>query len=194
MSSRESLISSSGNSHPFGGGSTGPLFAQPGRCRDYRAGCRGWRPADGRSHEDRDWPKADGRTHPPSGGGRGEAHRALDRRQPARRLELGQGVLGLAWIQGKPGDPVRPDDKVWTAREHAWDLYFTASSDGGTTLAAPVPLLETSARTDPKLTRWPHGTDYISLSASPEGAFHPLWVDTRDSMGQIQTARIEVRA
>jgi hypothetical protein len=105
-----------------------------------------------------------------------------------------QGVLGLVWIQGKPGDPVRFDNEAWTAREHAWDLYFTASSDGGTTFAAPLPLLETSSRTDPKLSRWPYGTDYISLAATPDGAFHPLWVDTRNSKGEIQTVRIEVQA
>ncbi len=104
-----------------------------------------------------------------------------------------RGVLGLAWIQGEPGDPVRPDDAAWTSREHTWDLYFTASTDGGATFAAPVSVLKTSSRTDPKLPRWPHGTDYIALAASPDGSFHPVWIDTRDSKGEIQTARIEVR-
>ena len=104
-----------------------------------------------------------------------------------------RGVLGLSWIQGNPGDLVRPHDKAWTSREHAWDLYFTASADGGTTFADPVPVLKTPSRTDPKMNFWAYGGDYHSLAASPDGAFHPLWIDTRDGKGEIQTARIEVQ-
>ena len=103
-----------------------------------------------------------------------------------------QGVLGLVWAQGEPGDPVRPDDKAWTAREHAWDLYFTASADGGASFAPPVAMLKTS-RTDPKVPRWPYGSDYISLAASADGDFHPLWVDTREGKGEIQTAKIGIQ-
>jgi hypothetical protein len=105
-----------------------------------------------------------------------------------------QGVLGLAWIQGEPGDPVRDDDEAWTSREHAWDLYVTASADGGATFTTPVSVLGTPCRTDAKLWRWPHGTEYITLAASPDGSFHLLWVDTRDGRGEIQTARIVVES
>jgi hypothetical protein len=104
-----------------------------------------------------------------------------------------RGVLGLLWIQGKPGESVRLRDKEWTSREHVWDLYFTASADGGTTFAAPVRILKSPSRTDPKMRHWAYGGDYISLTASTDGAFHPLWIDTRDSKGEIQTARIEVQ-
>jgi hypothetical protein len=103
-----------------------------------------------------------------------------------------QGVVGLSWIQGNPGEPVRPFDTAWTAREHEWTLYFTASCDGGTTFAAPVAVLPTPSRTDAKFPNWPYRGDYISLVASCDGSFHPLWIDTRDSKGEIQTARIEV--
>ncbi len=105
-----------------------------------------------------------------------------------------QGVLGLAWVQGEPGDAVRLDDEAWTSREHAWDLYVTASADGGATFTTPVSALGTPSRTDAKLWRWPHGTEYISLAASPDGSFHLLWVDTRDGRGEIQTARIVVES
>jgi hypothetical protein len=88
---------------------------------------------------------------------------------------------------------VRPDDKAWTSREHAWDLYFTASADGGTTFTAPVRVLETPSRTDAKFPNWPYRADYLSLAASSDGAFHALWIDTRDSKGELQTARIEVQ-
>jgi hypothetical protein len=105
-----------------------------------------------------------------------------------------RGVLGVAWIQGEPGDVSRPPfDKEWSSREHAWDLYFTASADGGATFAAPVSVLKTPYRTDTKLTRWAYGTDYISLATPPDGSFHLLWVDTCDGRGEAQTAKIEVR-
>src|SRR5262249_34157222 len=68
-----------------------------------------------------------------------------------------RGVLGLVWIQGEPGDRVPADDEAWSAREHAWELYFTASADGGKTYATPVRLLKTPYRTDTKLPRWPYG-------------------------------------
>jgi hypothetical protein len=100
-------------------------------------------------------------------------------------------VLGLAWIQGPPGEEVRIFDQAWTSREHPWDLYFTASLDGGATFTAPAPVLITSSRTDPKLSSRPYGTDYIALAAPPDGSFHLIWVDTQAGKREIQTAKIE---
>jgi hypothetical protein len=104
-----------------------------------------------------------------------------------------RGVLGLLWIQAKRGESVRPRDKEWTSGEHIWDLYFTASTDGGRIFASPVRILKSPSRTDPKMAHWAYGGDYLSLAASTDGAFHALWIDTRDSKGKIQTARIEVQ-
>ncbi len=104
-----------------------------------------------------------------------------------------RGVLGLSWIQGIHGDLVRYNDKAWTSREHVWDLYFTASADGGKSFAAPVRVLQTPYRTDARFPNWPYRADYLSIAASADGAFHPLWVDTRESKGEIQTTRIEVQ-
>ena len=103
-----------------------------------------------------------------------------------------QGVLGLSWIQGNSGDLVRFHEKAWTSKEHAWDLYFTASTDGGTTFSAPLRVLPTPSRTDVQFPNWPYRTDYLSLAASADGAFHLLWIDTRDSKGEIHATRIEV--
>ena len=64
----------------------------------------------------------------------------------------------------------------------------------GQTFAAPVTILKESYLTDAMLSRWPYGTDYLSLASSPDGNFHLLWVDTRDGKGEIQTAKIEIHA
>jgi hypothetical protein len=98
-----------------------------------------------------------------------------------------RGEVGLAWIQGEPGDAVRPNDKQWTAREHAWTMYAAASADGGKTFTSPRRLFEAEYRTDPTVPRWPYGSEYVSLAASPDGRFHLVWIDTRDAKGAIQT-------
>ena len=92
----------------------------------------------------------------------------------------------------RPGTPFRLTTRRGP-REHAWDLYVTASANGAPTFAAPVSVSKSPSRTDPKLARWPYGTDYISLAAASDGSFHLLWVDTRDSKGEVQTAKIDVR-
>jgi hypothetical protein len=103
-----------------------------------------------------------------------------------------RGVLGAAWIQAEPGSEERSKRREeW--REKKWDLYFTASVDGGESFAAPVPLLAQSCRTDAKVTpRWPYGTDYISLAAPPDGSFHLLWIDSTEGKGVMESARIGV--
>jgi hypothetical protein len=101
-----------------------------------------------------------------------------------------RGVLGVVWIQGNPGDDVRIFDAAWTSREHPWDLYFTATIDGGATFAH-APLLIASSRTDPKLASRPYGGDYIALAGPPDGSFHAVWVDTRNGKREIQTVKIE---
>jgi hypothetical protein len=103
-----------------------------------------------------------------------------------------RGVLGVAWIHGEPGSEERTKRRA-EPREEQWDLYFTASVDGGESFATPVALLEQSYRTDAKLTpQWPYGTDYISMATPPDGSFHPLWIDSREGKGVMESARIEV--
>jgi hypothetical protein len=103
-----------------------------------------------------------------------------------------RGVLGVAWIQGEPGSEERRKRRdEW--REKKWDLYFTASGDGGESFATPVPLLAQPCRTDVKLTPgWPYGTDYISLATPPDGSFHLLWIDSTEGKGVMESARIDV--
>jgi hypothetical protein len=101
------------------------------------------------------------------------------------------GVLGLAWIHGRPGELVRTNDKNWTARQHDWTMYISLSADGGKTFAKPAALFEKPYRTDPAVPRWPFGAEYLSLASSADGRFHLVWVDTRDGKGVIQTASFE---
>jgi hypothetical protein len=102
-----------------------------------------------------------------------------------------RGVLGVAWIHGEPGSEERTKRRA-EPREEKWDLYFTASVDGGESFATPVPVLAQSYRTDIKLTAWPYGTHYISLATPPDGSFHLLWIDSTEGKGVMESARIDV--
>ena len=109
------------------------------------------------------------------------------------------GVLGVAWVQAEAASIERMKQRVQNSGaaipEDSWQLYFTASADGGKSFAAPVALLKELYRTDEKVTpRWPFGTDYISMAASPDGSFHLLWIDSRDGKGVMETAKIKVGA
>ena len=41
--------------------------------------------------------------------------------------------------------------------------------------------------------RFPRGGDYIGLTAAADGSFHPVWIDGRNGIFQVYTARIEAR-
>src|SRR5262249_61838312 len=98
----------------------------------------------------------------------------------------------VAWIQGEPGSEDRKG-RPNAPGDAAWDLYVTASLDGGDSFATPVPVLGQSYRTDTKHTpRWPYGTDYLSMATPPDGSFHLLWIDSRGGRGAMESARIDV--
>ena len=42
--------------------------------------------------------------------------------------------------------------------------------------------------------RSPRGGDYIGLTASANSSFHPVWIDGRNGIFQVYTARIEARS
>jgi hypothetical protein len=98
-----------------------------------------------------------------------------------------------------------------------FDLYLSASVNGGESFLPPVRVstgssfpragmnltpatfwVERSAQSI-KMTgisafsRWPHGGDYIGLTADAEGTFHPFWADSRDGVYQIYTCPVVVR-
>ena len=114
------------------------------------------------------------------------------------------GTLGILWYS-TAGYPKREQ----------FDVYFTASLDGGETFLPKKRLSsETSkpfgagnVRPSPiigadrgmitmdfvsGLSRWPDGGDYIGMTATPDGAFHPFWPDGRSGTYQLYTAAIQV--
>lgn len=97
-----------------------------------------------------------------------------------------------------------------------WNLYFSASTDGGETWAPParvssaptmaftpannrpVPLVVRQAPSGISVamlsafSRWPHGGDYMGLAADAAGTFHPFWIDGRSGLFEVYTSRIQV--
>jgi hypothetical protein len=96
-----------------------------------------------------------------------------------------------------------------------FDVYFTASLDGGDTFLPKVKVSSESSspfgggnlRPGPiaqkdrglaiiytlsGLSRWPAGGDYIGFTADADGAFHPFWADGRSGTYQLYSAAIRV--
>ena len=96
-----------------------------------------------------------------------------------------------------------------------FDVYFTASLDGGDTFLPKVRVSSESsspfgsgnlrpgpiAQKDRGLaviytlsgvSRWPDGGDYIGFTADGDGAFHPFWADARSGTYQLYSAAIRV--
>ncbi len=115
------------------------------------------------------------------------------------------GVLGV-FFYSTEGFPKRD----------RFDVYFTASLDGGETFLPKVrvsndtshPFGAGNLRPGPfvmksrnlvelytvsGLSRWPHGGDYIGLTAGADGVFHPFWADGRSGTYQLYSAAIRVQ-
>jgi BNR repeat-like domain len=116
-----------------------------------------------------------------------------------------EGTIGVMWFQ------------TTTAKDQdRYDLYFSASVDGGESFLHPVcvssrpslpggtanirPIPFRMVTTDESLrvdflsgfSRWRAGGEYIGLAADGLGAFHPFWPDSRSGVYQIMTAQIRV--
>ncbi len=108
-----------------------------------------------------------------------------------------EGTVGLAWYDGRHG-----------TAEACWDVYFSASPDGGATFPPEVRLTpQTSCSRVPGnivyrsggrevdvARRWPAGGDYFGLVGGDGGSFHLLWADSRTGVYQLWTTRVEVRS
>ena len=124
--------------------------------------------------------------------------------QPAIAVNK-DGTVGVLWYDTR--DAREPD---------TFDVYFTASSDGGESWAAPVrlssatsrpfaggnarpvQLLSTQAANGTRVilisafSRWANGGDYMGLTADAAGVFHPFWADARSGTYQVYTSRVDV--
>lgn len=124
--------------------------------------------------------------------------------QPAVAVNR-DGVLGVSWY-----------DTRHAPSRFAFHQYFTASFDGGETFTAPhrvsgalseplgsgnlVPAPVTFSGLDGELrvalisaaSRWVNGGDYMGLTTSADGHFHPVWADARSGTYQVYTARVQI--
>ena len=124
--------------------------------------------------------------------------------QPAIAVNR-EGVVGIYWF----------DTRRWPRRDR-FDVYFTASTDGGETFLSAVPI--NSAPSDPRglgnlaptsgsegneqlgatvvvssmFSYRGSGGDYVGMTADADGVFHPLWPDARSGTYHVWTARVEV--
>ena len=117
----------------------------------------------------------------------------------------GDGVLGVTWY-----------DTREAPSEFAFHQYFAASFDGGESFTAPervssaisrpmgsgnlLPAPATFSGPAGELrvallsaaSRWVNGGDYMGLTASADGHFHPVWADARSGTYQVYTAEVRV--
>ena len=124
--------------------------------------------------------------------------------QPAVAVN-GDGVLGVSWY-----------DTRHAPSRFAFHQYFAASFDGGETFTAPhrvsgalseplgsgnlVPAPTTFGGPEGELrvalisaaSRWVNGGDYMGLTTSADGRFHPVWADARSGTYQVYTATVRV--
>ena len=124
--------------------------------------------------------------------------------QPAVAVNR-DGVLGVSWY-----------DTRHAPSRFAFHQYFAASFDGGETFTSPiqvsgalseplgsgnlVPAPVTFSGTEGELrvalisaaSRWVNGGDYMGLTTSSDGHFHPVWADARSGAYQVYTAAIRI--
>ena len=115
------------------------------------------------------------------------------------------GVLAVTWY-----------DTREAASEFAFHQYFAASFDGGESFTAshrvssalsrpmgsgnllPTPTTFSGPEGELRVgllsaaSRWVNGGDYMGLTASADGRFHPVWADARSGTYQVYTAEIRI--
>jgi len=109
------------------------------------------------------------------------------------------GALALVWGHHETDATATP----------CYTLYVAASTNGGDSFTSPKPLTDAMicpdvpgnrgivypffGRQDTVSSSWRHGGDYIGLAATADGAFHPVWTDTRDGPFRVYTARVRLQ-
>lgn len=99
-----------------------------------------------------------------------------------------RGVLGVAWTDARHA--YEGDD--------CYDIYFTASLDGGESFLSERRITE--ATSCPKVEEngaigrifAPSGGDYIGMIAESDGRFRLMWSDARNGPFELWTALVDV--
>jgi len=86
------------------------------------------------------------------------------------------GVLGVAWMVGRPAVPCH-------------ELFFTASVDGARSFLRPVRISAPPCAS----AAWSTSGDYFGLSSSPTGQFHLLWGEPDVASGILVHATVNVQ-
>jgi len=91
-----------------------------------------------------------------------------------------QGVLGVVWNESRPGAP-----------DPCFDVYFTASLDGGDTFLPPQRVSSKTSCPTPALSG-SGGSDYYGMVSDDRGRFKFLWSGASAQVLQLRMAVIEV--
>jgi hypothetical protein len=112
--------------------------------------------------------------------------------QGAANLSVNRdGVVGVSWLE-RNIRPMAKDDQAGHFNE-TYDLFFTASLDGGRTFLTPVKVSSQSSRPAGEVGRFFPGQDYMLTDAAVDGTFHLLWPDARTGVFQLLTAPVRIK-
>jgi len=105
-----------------------------------------------------------------------------------------QGVVGVAWY-----------DRRHASAADCYDVYFSASMDGGESFLPNIRVSTTTSCqkvsgnviSDPNgqrdiAERWQTGGDYSGIAAAADGRFHVVWADSRTGLYQLWTRSVRV--
>ena len=94
-----------------------------------------------------------------------------------------KGVVGVMIVERR-----------MNARERCLETTFSASFDGGTTFTAPTTVSTSSCGDTPIDTiatrLFPTYGDYFGIATTPDGGFHLMWPEMRDSASVLMTALV----
>lgn len=96
------------------------------------------------------------------------------------------GIVGVSWV-----------DSQHDEAQEKYDVYFTASKDGGQSFEAPlrVTKLSTNSKTAANgdvANKFPGGGHYLGITAKMDGSFQLIWSDSRSGVFELQTCNVEV--
>lgn len=104
-------------------------------------------------------------------------------------MAVSRGIVGVLWVQ----------NERYEVDPRSYDAWFAASANGGESFSSPVRVSSKTsrplARLNPGLSfaSGPRGGDYIGIAAAADGSFHAAWIDARDGVFRLYTARIDVQ-